>query len=248
MKALHWFTAIVLSTGLYACASTEIANDEDVNQNKIHQRYSVKLSENGVGCEAEAQLRFGGELGTTLMITGGREISLNGNGLTGDEGFLQGWRYTLPVKNTEKAFSFTYTNSNDEVFVNEVNIEPITLGNIPANISCLQGAEIKWDGAPVGPNETVNLHIYDVESNSVMSLNTSAVGANSITITPKQMANLVNGMGSISASREVNKDLDQGNSEGGSIYGKYESNDISIEIVDGKAPTPATTGGGGSSI
>jgi len=228
------------------CASTEVADSSDVNQKKIYQAYDVSLSENGLGAQADAQFRFGGELGTTLTLSAPAQVALNGNPMNGEERFLQGFVYRTPLHNADRDFTFEYTNADGDLFTNGLTLEPIRLENLPAEISCADGVTIPWEGAPVGSNETVTVNITDSDHN-VVTRSSSAVGATSISFDQQALMRLYNGSATIDVTRQFSKGLDMGVDEGGHINGTYSSNSHSLQLIDGNTPVTTGASGGGNS-
>ena len=63
-----------------SCASSEIADSGDVNQDAIYHYYAVSYdADQGNDYIVEAQFRFGGDKGTTLRLTDPSKVYVNDN-------------------------------------------------------------------------------------------------------------------------------------------------------------------------
>lgn len=215
---------------LYGCGSTEVANSADVNQNKIHQWYSVDIDADFGSAKAESQFRFGGSLGTTLDLSDPSGVTCNGNNMNGEAAFLRGHVYSIKVDASTTDFTFEYVNNDEESFTNSVHLEPISLDLVPASINAQEGGEITWAGAAVSDNETVTLHLTNDQSST--SFSTSTMGATSVAITPEFMKDFKGGVTSVYLVRYVNKACDESADEGGTISATYTSSKQSVEVVN----------------
>lgn len=212
-----------------SCGSTEVASSADVNQDKIHQHYTVRIDREYGSAEAEAQFRFGGSLGTTLDLAAPANITCNGDDMFGEKEFLQGHVYSQKIDPSIPDYTFVYTDFDETVFTNSVRIEAISLGEIPDQINITEVNEMMWNGAPVGNNETVTVHLSGQESSA--SFSTSTMGATSVKVDPSQLTTLKNGPTTIYIVRSVDKACDESADEGGTIAASYSSEHKSVTIT-----------------
>jgi hypothetical protein len=54
---------------LVSCASNEIGESKDVNQDKIYQDFSIQYDEETEKATIQSQFRFAGQDGTTLVLS-----------------------------------------------------------------------------------------------------------------------------------------------------------------------------------
>lgn len=220
---------------LASCASTDVSDVADVNQKKIHQHYKVDINAETGRAEAEAQFRFGGSTGTTLMLTGSSNVVINGEEMDGDEKFLRGLVYSQRVADDATNYEYVFTDANGDTYTNKLLIEAIELDNLPESLSGRESRTITWKGAPCGKNEKISVHVSsenDIGGWEVGS--TSTNGATSIDVNPEDVREVLNGPAEIYLVRRVDKPLDQEADEGGDLVGEYTSEHLRIDIIDAK--------------
>lgn len=209
------------------CVSTEVAESGDVNQDAIYQRYYVDYDAEENEVYATATFRFGGYKGTTLYLSDGSTIELNGKKTKGEKEFLQGmvYRFTnLSTKNTN--FDFVFTTTEKKEYKNSITLSPITPVAHSEKIKNHIDSQINWEGTPVGSNEQVYIYITDNKGNRYTE-STSLKGANFITVSPDSLAP---GLANIQLSREIERALDESTDAGGTIEGIYTSEIIPVTI------------------
>jgi len=227
---------------LQGCASTEVADSGDVNQSQIYQQYRVTIDRGNNMQTAEAQFRFGGALGTTLLLTHPSEVTVNGKAMKGDTRFMQGLVYSHPnLGQGDSEFEFVFSDVEETTYRNKLVLEPIGPGeNIPDEISRHQPTQIPWQGAPVGDNETVTLYLTD-RNNGKVPLSTSIKGETEIEMLPDQIANLSGGVGNLQFTRRVSTQPQQTGAIGGHLQGTFYSEISTVQIAPAVESTPADT-------
>lgn len=217
---------ILLMTG---CYSTEIADSGDVNQDKIYQKYYVEYDAESIESFATAIFRFGGIKGTTLQLSDGSTITVNGETTRGEKEFLQGMVYRFEnLSPKTSTYNFIFTDTDNKKIKNTItlsSIKPITPdGKIPNKIE----SEIKWEGTAVGSNESVQVNIKD-SNGFTYSTSTDMKGAESIVVSPDS---LNAGIANLQLIRRFNKNLDEFTNAGGKMEGAYYSEIIPIKIAE----------------
>lgn len=222
-----YFFLLVLS--IYSCASSEIANSEDVNQAKIHQYYYVGFDANGGQTYyVMAQFRFGGSKGTTLKLSSPSKVSVNDMELSEQTETLRGCFYETTL-NGSNVFNFKFIDTQKKEYINKCEINSLTIV-ATSQIDADKKSEIAWTGKPLEANETVTLTIEDNEGNKATAY-CSVKGSNSVIINPNDMENLIQGKGQIYMNREANINLQQAADDGGSINTDYKSEIIGVNIL-----------------
>ena len=227
MKQVILSLSAVIILLLSGCYSTEVADSGDVNQDEIYQRYYVEYDAENNESFATAVFRFGGLKGTTLQLSDGSSISVNGEETRGEKEFLKGMVYrfeNLSTKNTK--YKFIFTNTDKKELKNSIELKPIKPISPEGKIKNLIESEITWEGVPVGSRESVQLTIKDSKGNSY-SVGTDMKGAQSITISPDSL-NV--GIANLQLIRYSDKNLDEPTGAGGSMDGAYYSEVIPITI------------------
>lgn len=229
--------AMVFAWAFTGCGSTEVANSADVNQDKIYQRYTVNIDAEYGTSQATAQLRFGGSLGTTLMLTEPSQVTCNGAKMSGETAFLQGFVYSMNVDASLGDYEFVFTNTEETSYTNAIHIEAISLANVPAEVNASAGWEVTWNGAPVGNNETVTIHLSG--EGFTCSESTSIQGATSIMFNSNEYPNMKGGNYEIYLERWVETSCAEAADEGGAISATYSSEHKSTKITVGAQVTAA---------
>ena len=218
-----------------ACASSEIADSEDVNQAKIHQQYSVYYDANdGDSYRVESQFRFGGNKGTTLRLSNPSTVSVNDKEMDEETQVLRGCYYEMSITGTN-SFTFSFIDTEEKEYINECKITSAELKAIN-KINADKSLKVKWIGKPLDSKETMTLTIEDNDNNTTI-ISTDIIGSTYITVNPKDMETLVKGKGQIFLSRSYSSSLQEAAEDGGNIYTQYISKKISINILKKSKPT-----------
>jgi hypothetical protein len=228
LYSISLLTLIILS----GCYSSEIAQSKDVNQEQIHQAYYINVDEETGSYRAEAVYRFGGNKGTTLILSSPASIRLNGDTMSGISDPIRGYYYVKNIFSTDtNSFKFEYTNTQGKICKNAVSFGRIKLIELPDSFSKARKLKIKWEGEPVMSNESVYL-IITAQENTSTRISTDLKGDRKIIVTPEQMAGLKAGNGTIQIVREVEKALDKGTELGGLMNAEYSSKIYEVRITE----------------
>ena len=120
MKKIFFAAAIVF---ISSCASNEIGHSKDVNQDEIHQGYSVSYDEEKNETDIHVFFRFAGPNGTTLILDAPSKVEMDGTPLQKDENTGVGCYYfkKVNVNLPDKEYVFTFTDINGKKFENKLN-------------------------------------------------------------------------------------------------------------------------------
>ncbi len=223
------FIPLVALCFLFSCASTEIANSEDVKQSKIYQSYYVIYDNQKEKVYAEAMFRFGGSGGTTLKLNEPSKAFVNDNLMEGDDRLFRGMVYSYDdLDITTNTFKFQFIDTDKNEYLNTHTIAPLKL-QTPDTISKTAPVSVTWDGEPTGEAETVIIEITDnSENKAVISTNLKQV--NSITIKPADLTKLQSGVANIQAIREKDIKLKNAAEIGGILHSTFKSKISVIHI------------------
>lgn len=232
MTIKHWLFGLAAGSILLTnCASTDVSDIGDINQDKIHMYYKVEINKDMGIAEAEAQFRFGGNTGTTLLLSGDADVTINGDDMDGDDEFLRGEVYSTRIKEAD-GYTFVFKDYNGKAYTNSMQLEPIDLDDVPDQVSGQQGITVSWEGAPVGPNQTVTLYLRGEESALGMPIGrTDIQGDRTIKVDPREVRDYVNGDGELYIIRRVDMPVTEAADEGGQIVGTYHSSSYHTTIV-----------------
>ena len=126
MQKIIIAAAILLLAG---CKSNEIGNSKDVNPDAIYQEYSVLVTEGDSEATFNAQFRFGGDNGTTLVLNDKSQVSFDGKALAVDSSDGMGAYYQTKLPNAFAAgnHKWTFTDNNEKSYTNAITLQPFTL-------------------------------------------------------------------------------------------------------------------------
>ncbi len=119
---------------LFSCASNEIGQSKDVNQETIYQQYGIAHIEGEDKCEITAQFRFAGEDGTTLELNEPSKFEFDGYETKVDSGGFAGayYRINIPGKKYLGTHKLLFTDFNKKAYENEFVLDSFYLKDVPA--------------------------------------------------------------------------------------------------------------------
>lgn len=220
MKKILW--GMVGCIALASCASNEIANSADVKQSGIHQRYTISYTEENNQTHVKAMYRFGGENGTTLVLSPPSTVTFNGENMTRYESEFVGAYYNAafskPLPNGAKC-TFVFTDTDGKTYTNSIMFNPLLLGQIPKEVKKGLPLEIPMVTNPLKFGDKITVHLSDsTNSNSFVLEN---VNLEKRLIIPATILNELSGTVSLEISRSNNSLLTEKTDEGGTISFEY---------------------------
>lgn len=214
-----------------SCASNEVADSADVNQDRIYMRYLITYNaKNHNEFNHNAQFRFGGSRGTTLILSEPAYITVNDREMDLKVRSLRGAFYTAKTQLDEKLITYEYADTEGEKYINHVEVVPISLRN-KSEISINSRTNIYFEGEPIGRNDKILLEITDNEGNTNVITN-STYGSNYIVVKPSHLEMLKPGAGEMSVTRSTRLSLKESTSMGGLIKITYTALNESIKITE----------------
>lgn len=149
---LMFLAALSLGADDAGCQS-EVSSD--VNQDRIHTSYWVVYDAHTDQTFARAQFRFGSNIGTTLELGDGAEVTFNGEIMPFNA--LLDW-HEASFAGRVDAGVFEYIDVAGNVYVNEVPpIDDAELGDVPDTLSKESSFSLVWEGAPLGSDEMIEI-------------------------------------------------------------------------------------------
>lgn len=220
------FAVLFLFVG---CVSTEVAESGDVNQDEIYQSYYAEFDAEDNESFGTAVFRFGGYKGTTLQLTDGSDVELNGKQTRGEKEFLQGMVYRFENLSTmDTKFNFVFTTTDEKEFRNTIKLVPLTPVSPKGKIKNKESNKISWKGEPLDSQESVHVTITD-QNGYVYTNATTLKGADFVTVTPDSLAP---GLANVQLYRKIERSLDEATNAGGTINGTYYSEIIPVTITE----------------
>lgn len=214
---------------LCSCASTETANSDAVKQTEIYQQYSITYDAGDKECTAFATFRFGGNKGTTLILTNLSEVFFNHEKMAMEQSSFSGTYYKISKQaDYSNDYFFKYINNDKKVFNNNMTLSPIIMDIFSTTLDKREEYKVTWRAALLNSEEVI-LTIQDEQHHTVTTA-TSIAGANSITVKPDALVNLQAGNGQIYLTRKKTSALSEANALGGTISITYISAKQGIKI------------------
>lgn len=212
---------------LFGC-STATERSDAVSQDRIYQSYSVSYSKENNRTSAMAQFRFGDFTGTTLELTGKSEVKHSNFSLSRIN--FAGTSYDGDGAGFRDNHTFTYTNGDGKTFTNSGTITPIALKNTPSSFSRTSDLTIEFEGVPLQDGEDVT--VYLTADTGSETATTRLKGATSVTVSKSRFAGMPAGSKKLYLRRSKTTKIQQGNTVGGSFNASFETERVSIELVD----------------
>jgi hypothetical protein len=221
---------LLINCLLLSCASNEIGNSKDVNQDKIYQDLKIEYTQGEKLASIRSQFRFAGEKGTTLVLSKPSAISFDGEVITVDSSGFAGAFYNTNVQAVKLLgkHSFVLTDVEGNKKTNECIVQALELLNLPTTISTQQDVIL-----PIVPLK--NLHGYiavqTVKSDSMFMFTQELEPVTDKIIIPT--ANLKKQKGTavtVQCTLHYETDLQQKTSEGGKISIEYTLQPVTISI------------------
>jgi len=152
----------VLALFISSCASNEIGHSKDVNQDEIHQGYSINYDESRNETEVIAFFRFAGPNGTTLILNEPSKIELNGEVMNNVQSGL-GSYYSKSVKGKlpDNEYVFAFSDITGKKFENKMDFRNMQIEELPKEIKKSDGLTIHFPNKPEGRKEDLTVEISD---------------------------------------------------------------------------------------
>ena len=158
----------VLVIFISSCTSNEIGHSKDVNQNEIHQGYSINYDETKDETNVVAFFRFAGPNGTTLVLDEPSTITLNGEVMNNIQSGV-GSYYTKIVKGKlpEKEYLFAFSDIAGKKYENKIDFRYMQIEELPKEIKKSEGLTMHFTVKPEGRKEDLTVEVTD-DSTTVM--------------------------------------------------------------------------------
>ncbi|MFN8288165.1 MAG: hypothetical protein U0V74_15530 [Chitinophagales bacterium] len=224
------FIIPVMVLFMAGCASNEIGHSKDVNQDEIHQGYSIWYDATKNETNITAFFRFAGPNGTTLILDEPSQIVMDGEPMQKVENGL-GCSYQKTIKgqlpNGEHTFAFS--DVNGKAFNNSFNWNNVNVEGIPDNISKAENLKIHFDGFKDRLSEKVTVDISDTAN--TVSETFDRVGLDDKVVIDKEKLQGLNGEVTIRINRYGHFDLKNAAHPGGFISSDYLALEKTAHVV-----------------
>jgi hypothetical protein len=230
---IRQFLAITgLLAGMAACTSNEIGNSKDVAQESIYQQYSISYEEGDEKAAINAQFRFGGKNGTTLLLNEPSSISFDGTAIKVDSSDLGGAFYQLnkPAAAFYGTHHFVFTDISNKKFDNDFVFEKFSLLNAPSTAAKIAPLQLQFDSVGLKKGDEITVSSTGTDSSFSVS---GTVGDKNFTIAiPAEDLKRQKGKElrlDISLSRNI--PLQQNTKEGGEMNVRYRLKTVKLALT-----------------
>jgi hypothetical protein len=168
---LYCISSTVLIVFVTACASNEIGNSKDVNQETIFQHYHITYTEGDEKVKVKAQFRFAGENGTTLLLSSPSSVAFDGEIIRVDSNEVDGAFYetNYPASTFWGKHRFSFTDINRQQLENDFIFNPFKLTNLPSATYRNQPLQIPLNTTILGPEDFIEIFSVDTDSSFVIT-------------------------------------------------------------------------------
>jgi hypothetical protein len=222
-----------LVAGMAACTSNEIGNSKDVAQESIYQQYSISYTEGDEKAAINAQFRFGGKNGTTLLLNDPSSISFDGAAIKVDSSDLGGAFYQLnkPAATFYGTHHFVFTDISNKKFDNDFVFEKFSLANAPSTAAKTGPLQLQFDSAGLKVGDEITVSSTGTDSSFSVS---GTVNDKNFTIAiPAQDLKKQKGKElRLDISLYRNIPLQQNTKEGGEMNIRYRLKTVKIGFTD----------------
>lgn len=246
----HLPVFIIFIFAVLGCASTQTIESTQVSPTEIFQSYEISAKQNSTSITATFRVANSG--GTTIDLDAPSKLEFNGQPMRESAPFfLKGTTYEFSAKNFIPQGVFQYTDSSGKVYENNFNVKPIEIIENFTEIKRLENKPIQFS-RPIEKDERITISIYSQESGSIQTnsangnanQNTDATqystdyqitgeaGKASVTLDSTRLKNFKIGKAKIYITARKEEKIKQGTARGGEIITSFESNPLSVNIVN----------------
>ncbi len=222
---------IVFTSLLFACNSNEIGDSKDVNPESIYIDYQVLYNENLDSINCFLQYRFGGKLGTTLVLTPPSHVNFNGENITVDSSPLLGafYRKRFLRVGFEGENTIQFTDSKNVMHEESFNFEPFSCSVAPTVFK--KSDSLVFTFAGVKNNDTILFEISDTSTVSPNMDSILLIKNNKLIIPATAFAKLSPGTLDFKFQKKQGRPLKNPLAEGGEFTFQYILKPIHVEMI-----------------
>lgn len=231
LTSLFFFVSLIVLTG--SCASNEIGESRDVNQDAVYQLYRVEYDENEKKASLFAQFRFAGEKGTTLVLSDPSKLEFNTALVKVDSSDFNGAFYQsdIPMAKVIGRHHLVFTDLNKKKYENTFSIDSFYLLEVPATISKNAPALIQFRAPALGQDDYIELDSEGTDSSFSVKKNSADPGGY-ITIPVAELQRQKKSEIFVVPTLYRTTRLKQQTKEGGLIITRQTLRPVKLKLVD----------------
>lgn len=228
-----FLSSFLVAILLGSCASNEIGQSKDVNQETIYQEYQFAYNESDKEAGLFSQFRFAGENGTTLILNSPSKIEYNGVTLGVDSnGFAGAFYYAnIPLAKVIGRHSVVFTDYNNKKYENHFSVDSFYLTDVPATISKRAPALIKFKAPALGGDDYIELESEGTDSSFSVTYK-AGEKATCITIPASELQRQKKDELFVKPTLYRKMGLQQQAKEGGKITTKQTLKPVKLQLVE----------------
>ncbi|MCF8308214.1 MAG: hypothetical protein K9I68_04310 [Bacteroidales bacterium] len=210
-----------------ACEDDENAT---IDAKNYYQGYELEYSEVENKTTARAYFRKKDETGEFLPLENGAEVKVNDSLLTRDAQSLA--IYYTEFSGFVDTNYYEYADKEGNMYTNEFHLSEVDeigflSGTGPFNLT--SDYDIKWEGPPVGDNETIFFRI-GYEKGEIITLKANKEGATQVYLEEKDLMQLGKGEAQMVIYRVLEQPVENTNEAGGRMHLIYSSGLVPVRI------------------
>ena len=235
---------VLMLLALTGCMSNDTIDDVDVNQEKLFGHYCASYNAHSNALNLWAQLRVGGNTGTTVRLTEGH-LSVDGYEMSehyGDESVfnLQGTYYYL--KRSLREFSATHSihwdRTDGERITNQIHLPgpANVMSPAPGDIVSRDGFVVRFDGPSLGGQTQARLILEFTEPSEDRrrrTISKTITAGNEFAFTQSELLGIAAGSRIVAyLTLETRSQPETGHSaEGGLMEAEYRAEHVHFELA-----------------
>ncbi len=225
------FVSVLLMIG--SCASNEIGQSRDVNQQTVYQQYDVQYDEAGNTATLTAWFRFAGVNGTTLVLNEPSRFECDGETIKVDSSEFSGafYKTVLQADRSLGRHRLVFTDIDKKRYENEFSLDRFQLEQVPASIRRADSVNIFFEGPALEGKDYIELTTDNTDSAFNLTHLATDQG-NYITIPAAQLQRQKGKAFSLYATLYRERPLLRQTKEGGLISTRQSTRPVSIAIRD----------------
>lgn len=213
---------ILLFLGALTACKKEVT--DNVDQDKIFTQYVLSYDENTNETSASATFRFSNLNGTRLMLSDPSTVTADGVEM---EWSNEDGNYQTNYTGLVPSVTFNWVDLDGNSYTNTAEIRDI---DFESEIDTLYHTDsvtfFTWAGsAPLDSSETARLIIYQEDEEVARAFSVDTLGATQIQIDSVMLSQIDSGMVRLVLEKIYSPEMQEANSKGGLLVGKYRPAD-----------------------
>lgn len=219
----RFFVLLFLLTFFFAvsCSNEENGNRKDINPESIYFDYKIWGQEGYDKIIVKLQYRYGGENGESILLEEPSKVELDGEVLKADSAKMTGVYYEIqkPIATFSGKHTITFTGSNNKKYKKVFDFQPISLTKpLPAVI---KRKDLIFEFKGISTDDLVRVLMTDTAFFSEEVNRVDSVKNGRLYIFKEELTGLKNGPIYLEITKEYEREINKGTSEGGRLSISY---------------------------